>query len=75
MSSAIPSCRANQLLFSVYRKVIYEIFCVKFSGLRKKRWLFIIYLFVIIVVIFVDRAPEGAIILRISPFSLKKGTC
>ena len=67
MSSEIPLCGANQLLFSVYHKVINGIFCLQFSGLRDRLWLFI-YLFII------DRAREGARILR-ENFSLlpKKG--
>ena len=81
MSSAIPFCGANQLLFLVYHKVIYGIFCLKFSSLRGRHWLLLIYLFIIIIIIviiiifIIDRACEGVRILRISPFSLKKGTC
>ena len=81
MSSAIPFCGANQLLFSAYHKVIYGIFCLKFSSLRGRGWLFtylliiIIIIITIIIIIIIDRACEVVRILRISPFSLKKGTC
>ena len=75
MSSAIPFCGANQLLFSAYHKVIYGIFCLKFSSLRGRGWLFTYLLIIIIIIIIIDRACEVVRILRISPFSLKKGTC
>ena len=82
MSSAIPFCGANQLLFSAYHKVIYGIFCLKFSSLRGRGWLctyllllLLLLLLLIIIIIIIDRACEVVRILRISPFSLKKGTC
>ena len=76
MSSAIPFCGANQLLFLIDDKVIYGIFCLKFSSLRGRRWLFTyLLIIIIIIIIIIDRACEVVRILRISPFSLKKGTC
>ena len=50
-------------------------FCLKFSILRGRRWLFTYLFIIIIIIIIIDIACEGARILRISPFSLKKGTC
>ena len=55
--------------------MIYGIFCLKFSSLRGRGWLFTYLLIIIIIIIIIDRACEVVRILRISPFSLKKGTC
>ena len=44
-------CGAYQLLFLVYHKVIYEIFCLKFSSLRGRRWLFIYLLLLLLLLL------------------------
>lgn len=47
-------CGANQLLFLVYHKVIYGIFCLKISSLRGRGWLFIYLLLLLLT----ERAPS-----------------